>query len=844
MDPHESIHSNDLDDGPRPSVLTSVFGRVVLGLTLALVLVSAAVAVALDVLVEADEVAGWVAPRASAALNRNVTVGDASLVLLPWPGARISEVRVDNLPGFDGPPLARTENLWVDVAILPLLFGSVRVRGLRARGLDLHLATDEDGVSNFGDLVPEPRDVRALPEGPVRWALKKLAVSEGRVTYADAREGRELTLSGASMEGRLSGDTGGGWQMRADARSDTLELRWLDSTRGPVVTAGPTARWTLHGDAVFDRVQIGEGVLAHEGRTLAVEGRVTGLRGPSPSLELTFSNDALNAAALVPWMPEGLRLALEGLGPNGAADTLALDGDVSVRLRLLAPDPLANAPVVRGDIGLQGVGLQVGANRVAERLIGSIEFEPDTLTLHGISGTVADGPFDLYGRVTGEDRTTRIEVVARPDLAALDRLGLTPGTADFSGRTALDVALTGSWLTPDDLALTGSAVLEGVRAGHGGPGIPLYAPDGVVVFEDGTMRWSDLVVIAGADRLVTTGELSGFRLPLVASRPGAEVGPDATVIDARVRGERLDMDALLSRPPQRQDATYTQVAFAHLGQRGGRPAPSAAEPARTASRPVTLPLRGVVSVTLDSLMLRPWTIDSLSAVVTLTDSTLSVTDASFGVWGGRSRASVELGIGTRTAEPFSLRLALEEVAATPFFATLTPLGNSVSGTLDLNLDLNGALDRALLPVGAELQGSGGLTVVDGRLAGTGMNHAVADFLSTDDWADVPFEVWRVDFDLRDSMFDVQWSELRGVIGDAVMSGFIALEGRIDLALGLTIPPSELGKVSLRRTGVGSEVLDRLQAAGSPLELGLRASGPIAGPTLEPDGSVVFTRTRP
>jgi hypothetical protein len=609
MDPHESIESMNLEAEPRPSLLRSLSGRVLVGITLALVLVFAAVAVALDVLVDPDEVAAWVAPRASAALNRNVTVGDASLVLLPWPGARISEVRVHNLPGFEGPPLAHSEHLWVDVAILPLLLGRVMVRGLRARGLDLHLATDEDGVSNFGDLVPEPRDVGALPEGPVRLALKKLAVSDGRVTYADAREGRELTLSGASMEGSVSADGTGGWQMRADARSDTLELRWLDSMRGAVVTAGPTARWTLHGDAVFDRVQIGEGVLAHGGRTLAVEGRVTGLRGPSPSLELTLSNDALNASALMPWLPEGLRLALARLGPGEATDTLALDGTVSASLHLLAPDRVANRPVVRGNIGLQGVGLQVGANRVADRLVGSIEFEPDTLTLHGISGTVADGPFDLYGRVTGEDRATRIEVTARPDLAALDRLGLTPGSADFSGRAALDLALTGSWLTPDDLALTGRAVLEGVRAGHSGPpGIPLYVPDGVMVFGDREMRWSDLVVIAGADRLVTTGELRGFRLPLISARQGGEVGPGAPVIDASVRGERLDVDALLSRPPERHDATYTQVVFAHLSQHGDRTAPSASTTTgRTPSRPITLPLRGVVNVMLDTLRLNPWT---------------------------------------------------------------------------------------------------------------------------------------------------------------------------------------------------------------------------------------------
>lgn len=57
---------------------------------------------------------------------------------------------------------------------------------------------------------------------------------------------------------------------------------------------------------------------------------------------------------------------------------------------------------------------------------------------------------------------------------------------------------------------------------------------------------------------------------------------------------------------------------------------------------------------------------------------------------------------------------------------------------------------------------------------------------------------------------------------------------MDLAMALSIPPDRLQAISLRRTGVAQTVLDRLTESESPLDLGIRISGTLQGPTLEPD----------
>lgn len=845
MDPrHAGEASTGRDTGGRGTG-SSVGRKALIGVTLTLVLGCSVVAVALEALVDADDLAAWAAPRASALLNRDVTMGDASLVLLPWPGARISDVRVENPSRLSGGPLLRSDNLWIEVALLPLFIGRVRVRGMRARDVSLHLAIDEEGMSNFGDLIPSRRE-RQAASGQIRLALRKLAVSEARVTYTDAREGRALELSGASLAARLSSDGAGGWRMRADAGSDTLVLRWPDGSRDPLRTAGPAASWTLHGDAVFDRIEIGEGRLTHDGATLSVEGRVTGLGGPLPEFDLRFSNDALDAAAMTWWIPDTLRAAL-GRGSDGVVRPLMLDGTVGVALRFLVPDPRSDRPVLRGRIDLGGGGLAIGNHRVADGLTGFIEFGPDTLTLNAVAGTFAGGAFELYGRATGHDDAMRMELTAWPDLAALHDLGWMSWATELSGRAALDVAVEGSRSVPDSLRVSGRAGLEGLRAQHPRLGVPIYVPEGEITFEGREARWADLVMMAGLDRIETTGVLRGFALPFSPSRSASfEEGGTPPELAAEAHAAHLDVDALLGRPEERENAPYPRVVFARLerGVRGSAPGTAQTPDDRPDRRPARLPFSGTIDVALDSFELRPWTLDGVAARLVSSDSALSVIDASFGIWDGESTGSLRIGVGTGDAEPFALELAVEDVAAERFFTTLTPIGPSVSGKLDLELALEGALDRAMFPTGESLRGSGALVIRDGRVASTGMNHAVADFLSADAWTDLAFDEWTASFDLREGFFEIPWSELSGDLGRATLTGFIALEGGVDLALGLIIPPDELRNISLRRTGVGSEVLERLESADSPLELGLRATGPLGGPTLEPGGSVAFTRVQP
>ncbi|MDZ7778390.1 MAG: AsmA family protein [Gemmatimonadota bacterium] len=797
----------------------------------------AVVAIVLDRLVDPDELTAWLEPRASAALNREVRIGDASLVLLPWPGARLTEVRVANLPGFGGPPVLEIDRLRLHLAVLPLFTGDVRVRGMHLHRPTLTLMVDEGGASNFGDLMPEAREGAEAGSSFARLSLRRIGVTEGTVTYTHAPRERTVTLTGTDFDGRVASDGGDGWTVRATAESDSLGIARPSDTP-PVWSVGPSASWTLHGDGMFDRVEITDGRIAYDGSSLEASGRWSDVRGPRPSLELRMTNDQIDAASLNAWIPAGLATAL------GADSTLALRGTAAAELRLLVPDPDTDGPFVRGEIRLDGVDVHRDEASLASTVSGVVAFEPGELTLNALNGTFAGGPFELYGRVAGPDGSMRLEAQARTDLAELEALGWTPPDPGFSGHADFDVTLAGSLRTPHRLELSGRATADGARIDHPWFAVPLYVPDGEITLDGRTVRWNELALLAGGDRFETTGRVVGLRPPFIPNAPAAASGgrtggSSPPVVTASVDGARIDLDGLLGRADDREHDTYAKAAFAHLagGARGSDGltgyAPLESDPAR----PAASAFHGTLDLAFDSLFFRPYALDSVSAEVGLDDASVRVSDVAFRTWDGRGHGSLLLGTGATDRAPFELELGVEGVAATPFFAALTPADTAISGTLDLDVVLSGTTDRALLPVREDLVGSGTFTVSEGTIAGSGMNHALADFLGSRAWLEVPFDRWTTSFDVGDGMLDVRESALTGARGRVNLSGLIAFEGPVHLELGLSIPPSELADVSLRRTGIGADVLDRLRDTGSSLELGLRTGGSLGAPTLEPDGSV-------
>jgi hypothetical protein len=778
----------------------------------------------LHLMLDSDEIGGWITTRVSAVLSRPIALGRADLSVWPRPSVRLTDVEVGNLADFDGPTLARVETARLDVAWLPLVVGRVHVRRLLLEGVQLQMAVAADGESNFGDLVPSGSEPpRPLPDA-VSLRIHEVSLSDGSLTFFDAHAGRSLVISGVDAEAVLSPTSEGGWRSTLAARSDSLLMR-IDGAREHVRRgAGPSAVVLAHGGGDTGGITVDEGHLEFGRDTLAVYG-VVSLGPTEPGFDLLLTGESFSAGFLASLFPTHLR------------PELLPHGEGSMRVMVQLHGGADSPPTLRGSARLRDVGLRLRGEPFVDRVSGLVRLTPDTIAIDSLAGRFAGGPFELSGTIVRGDGGTAFVARAEPDLDVLDDLGLLPAGTTVSGDADLYVSVVGSSTSFDSVEAVGVATFSELRLVHPRLGVALHLPSGDISLVGREVRWSEVTVLLDQDRVLTSGSVSD---PF-ALRPGAGRHP---LVELSIAAARLDLSRIIPASDTASTATYAQLALAHLGGRmvDQRAAPEIAA-ARGMARPQRLPAVGSVDLSLDTLVLRQHIIGGVSARLELQDSVVHVPELSFEAWDGRATASLHLGVGPNRAEPFALTLSVVDARAEQFLAAMSPVGDAVSGTLDLHLDVSGATDVALLPLREGLEGVLDVTIGSGAVGGTGVNLALADFLGDESWTDVVFRDWSLDIDIADHVLDIREARLDGESLEAVVSGPLGLDGSVDLSLGLTIPPERLRGLSLRRTGIGQSVLDRLRAAGGSLELGLRLTGWLQAPTLEPDASHEVAQVR-
>ena len=186
-------------------------------LALAVVVVAAGVAAVLSI--DPNDHKDWIASEFHERTGRTLSLdGDLTVTLYPWLGLEADGVAMGNAPGFGDAPFLRVDYAKVRVKLLPLLRQRYEVDTVRIRGAVVNLARDEQGASNWDDLVrgdeskiedaPEAGDepqarASALPLSAI--VLGGVAVENASITWDDRRTAvrhsvSELNASTAALE--------------------------------------------------------------------------------------------------------------------------------------------------------------------------------------------------------------------------------------------------------------------------------------------------------------------------------------------------------------------------------------------------------------------------------------------------------------------------------------------------------------------------------------------------------------------------------------------------------------------------------------------------------------------
>jgi AsmA protein len=135
--------------------------------------------------------------------------GDIQLSLFPWLGLELGKTSLGNAPGFGAKPMASIEKVEIKLKLLPLLRKQAEVDTIVLDGLELNLARNKQGTSNWDDLLTRtaPKEKKPAEAKPAPAAAPLAALTIGGIDirraqlhWIDAQSGTSANVRNLSLQ--------------------------------------------------------------------------------------------------------------------------------------------------------------------------------------------------------------------------------------------------------------------------------------------------------------------------------------------------------------------------------------------------------------------------------------------------------------------------------------------------------------------------------------------------------------------------------------------------------------------------------------------------------------------
>lgn len=777
-----------------------------------------ALTLVLSQFLDPEALAARVEPRLEAALARDVEISRVEVALFPL-GVRLRDVSIADPTGL-APYLARVESVEFRVEILPLFRREVRVSRLVLDNPEADLRVGPDDHSNFGDFsaqAPEGADRAEEESAPESFALdlKGIRISGGSLRYQKLDDSTSLVMEDLRVTATVQHDASGPWVFGGSSEA-TLTLSGGGSATS-LNQVPLSLAFDLETGPAFEDVEIRSGSLGIAPLALAVTGRIDGLKEPTRRLSLSLVGEGLPANRMAVVLSDlyGFVLPGEVLGTMDAA--LAVEGE-------LGP---GRTPRVSGTVAVTGGGLETtDRTLVAQDLSVDLELASADRIRFKIAGEVLDGPFSMEGSGNlGEAGTLTFQLQGNPDLALIESVGQLPEGVALSGRIETQIRVSGSPKDVRSIRVWGDASPNNVLINHPALGVPLALPRGRISLVGNGANFTDLPVSLGNDDLILAGEvqnISSYGLP------HRTVGFRGTV-----RGSRLDLTQISTRPPPDPQLTYGKVAFARLGSRpvSGRSPEDAARELRLA-RPDSLPVSGELQVALDTLIYSKGRIEEVRARMEFGPSLVRITEESHKQFGGEIWTSMNLALGRDAQEPFNISMKVRDLDAGEFLNATSPLGSALQGRISLDLELVGNLDGLLLPDRGSLVGSGRFSLTDGGMKSIPLTQALSSFLGITGIREPQIQDWATSFILENGGVRLADSRVSGIVGEPVVGGSIGFGGELGLLSIFEMNADNLNAYALDNLGIHDDLAGRIPGRPGIVQAVVRIGGTVMAPELQ------------
>jgi AsmA family/AsmA-like C-terminal region len=530
-------------------------GKYLLAGIAAIALVAIAASIAFHRFADPDKLRKLAQEKALATLSRNVTIGDMSLRLLPWPLLTATGVDIADVPGEANPWHLHADKLEVTLAFWPLLSGNakpsaVHVKGdVTRHGQKLRVDATLDDVSHRGE--PD-----AASEGRVDLDFGKTRILvNGRIPL-------QPQLRGASFTAQLDSP-------------DLNDLSGFFTLPRPRPTS--PAHATLKVRSVEDRIEILD-VDAVLGRHKLTGDAHVAMSGPRPVIDTHLQFERLDWAQLL------LDAGGEPLSP--------LPPDEVFYDRPIAWQHLAGLQGKQGTIDLQVASLRLRNGVELSQVKADMAFDDDKLHIRKYTANLLGGSAFGTMQLEGVKKTVKVSFEGKDLL--LERwfkergrtLPFTGGpmaitaNLDAYGNSMRDLSKTlngpidirmGPGVYASQKAGDAEAVMLAFSKKDSTGRIDFECASGHLPFVQGVAS-GEAIVGARSDvmRLLTSGHVSYLDNSVdlhgrLRPKPGSGVGLAAIAGDIRIGGNMRALKTTLDPASTPKAVVRAGVAVATLG---------------------------------------------------------------------------------------------------------------------------------------------------------------------------------------------------------------------------------------------------------------------------------------
>lgn len=223
-------------------------GLIIIGGFVALFVLAAVILVAT---VDPNEYKGEIAQAVKDSTGRELTFeGDIGFNFFPWLGLEVGPVALGNAQGFSPAEMVRINKAEANIRILPLLTGNIAIGTVVLDGLNLNLAVNKAGVTNWDDLAKgdekESSEPTASSDSDEKGggsqieslSVQGVEITNANVIYNDMKVGKKSSLTDLNL---IIGEVG-------DKLPTPFELSFQLTVDDPKIDTRPK----LVGVATFD----------------------------------------------------------------------------------------------------------------------------------------------------------------------------------------------------------------------------------------------------------------------------------------------------------------------------------------------------------------------------------------------------------------------------------------------------------------------------------------------------------------------------------------------------------------------------------------------------------------